>query len=207
MSYRLITTKGCGSAIVEAALELADLPYTVDEINYDKPGPAQDRLRAVNPLGQVPTLILPDGRVMTESAAIVLHIADGVPQAGLVPAADDPQRPVFLRWLLFLVAAIYPTFTYGDDPGRWVPGAAGSDLRASTDAHREKLWRHVETQIAAAPWWLGEHFSVLDIYISVMSRWRPRRDWFAENCPKLHGIALKADTLPGVAKTWARNYG
>lgn len=206
MSYRLITTKGCGSAIVEAALELADLPYTVDEIHYDKPGPEQDRLRAANPLGQVPTLILPDGAVMTESAAIILHISDRAPQAGLVPAADDPLRPVFLRWLLFLVAAIYPTFTYGDDPGRWVRQEAANDLRASTDAHREKLWRHIETQIAAPPWWLGERFSALDIYVSVMSRWRPRRGWFAEHCPKLHGIARQVDGLPGIARTWARNY-
>ncbi len=37
---------------------------------------------SLNPLGQVPTLVLPDGRVMTESAAIILHLADQAPQAG-----------------------------------------------------------------------------------------------------------------------------
>jgi GST-like protein len=40
-----------------------------------------------------------------------------------------------------------------------------------------------------------------------MSRWRPRRAWFAERCPKLHAVALRVDADPRVAEVWARNYG
>jgi glutathione S-transferase len=115
--------------IVEAALALSGLPYEVEEISYGEPGPQRDRLLAFNPLGQVPTLLLPDGRTMTESAAIILHLADEAPHAGLAPAAQDATRPMFLRWLAFIVAAIYPTFTYGDEPARWT-----GDGRASQGA-------------------------------------------------------------------------
>jgi hypothetical protein len=31
-----------------------------------------------------------------------------------------PERAKFLRWLVFIVANIYPTFTYADDPSRFV---------------------------------------------------------------------------------------
>jgi GST-like protein len=39
-----------------------------------------------------------------------------------------------------------------------------------------------------------------------MTRWRPRRDWFAEQCPKLHAIALACDADPRLAPVWARNF-
>src|SRR5262245_27627047 len=107
--YHLIASKATGSMIVEAALALSKLPYDVEMIPYVEPGPQRDRLLSLNPLGQVPTLLLPDGRVMTESAAIILHLADEVPDANLIPPPNDPARPMFLRGLAFIVAAIYPT--------------------------------------------------------------------------------------------------
>src|SRR5262249_22044805 len=123
--YRLIASKAAGSMIVEAALAVSKLPYEVEMIPYGKPGRQRNKLLKLNPLGQVPTLLLPDGRVMTESAAMILHLADMAPKAGLAPAAKDSARPMFLRWLMFIVAALYPTFTYGDDPARWTDGEQG----------------------------------------------------------------------------------
>ena len=65
-----------------------------------------------------------------------------------------------------MVAAVYPTFTYGDDPRRWLDGDddAAKKLRVSTDAHCRKLWRYVEGQIDG-PWFLGDTWSALDLYV------------------------------------------
>jgi GST-like protein len=205
-SYHLIASKSCGSMIVEAALALSKLPHEVELIPYVEPGPQRDRLLALNPLGQVPTLLLPDGRVMTESAAIILHLADEAPSAGLAPAARDPMRPMFLRWLLFIVAAIYPTFTYGDDPARWAGGeAAGKHLRQATDEHRKDLWRYFAAQNSCKPWVLGERFSALDLYVAVMNMWRPGPDWFKQECPALAGIAARVSRMDALREVWARN--
>jgi GST-like protein len=65
----------------------------------------------------------------------------------------------------------------------------------------------VEGALGDGPWFLGERLSVLDLYVSVMSRWRPRRAWFAEHCPRLYTVALRVDSDPRVAGVWARNYG
>ena len=83
---------------------------------------------------------------------------------------------------------------------------AQKELRASTDAYREKSWRIVEANIAPQPWFLGTRFSALDVYVKVMSHWRPRRDWFKANCPKLMSVALAADKEPRLAKVWQRNF-
>ena len=207
VSYTLITSKGAGSVLGEAALELGRLPYEIDEIPYGEPGPGRDRLLARNPLGQVPTLVLPDGSTMTESAAIFLHVADLVPDAGLAPAATDPARPAFLRWLIFIAAAIYPTFAYGDEPSRWVTDKdAGAELRRRTLEVRKAHWRQIGGQISPSPWFLGRQFSALDIYVGAMTQWRPGRAWFKAECPKLHAIGLALDADPKLAKVWARNF-
>ncbi len=208
MTHHLVASKGTGSMIAEAALAWAELPYEIEEIPYGEAGPQRDRLLALNPLGQVPTLLLPDGRVMTESAAIVLHCADERPEAGLVPSVDDPARPIFLRWLAFIVAAIYPTFTYGDDPTRWASDeASGKRLRAATDEHRKTLWKYFAAQNPCEPWVLGTTFSALDLYVAVMvsMNWRPGAAWFAQECPPLAAIAARVAKLDKLRAVWQRN--
>jgi GST-like protein len=203
-SYTLLARPGWGSAITEAMLEIAGVPYRIEAVDPLQPGPARDRLLALNPLGQLPTVLLPDGTVMTESAAIALYLADRSP--GLAPPADSPDRARFLRWLVFLVAAIYPNCLYGDFPKRFVSDeAASKELRASADALTERHWRQLEGEVAARPWFLASGFSALDIYVRVMTHWRPRRPWFEANCPKLFAIAKATDAEPRLAKVWARN--
>jgi len=204
--YHLIGSKGAGSMIAEAALALSKLPYEVEMIPYGEPGPQRDKLLNLNPLGQVPTLLLTDGRVMTESAAIILHLADMAPDAGLAPAAKDPARPMFLRWLIFIVAALYPTYTYGDDPARWTDSEqSGKHLRTRTDDHRKELWLYFARQNPCKPWVLGEQFSALDLYVAVMNLWRPRAAWFKAECPQLAAIAARVAEIDALRSVWKHN--
>lgn len=210
--YILWGRPGWGSAIVEAQLDWYGLPFTYETVEdlFKTPG-AGDRLRKVNALAQVPTLVLPDGGVMSESAAITLLLADITGKDSLVPAAGAKERAKFLRWLVFLVANIYPTFTYADDPARFVSVDAARDpFRAATEAYAQRLWRQVESEAAQVqargPWFLGERFSALDIYINVMTRWRPKRGWFEGETPKLFAIARKSDAVPELKEVWKRNY-
>lgn len=206
-AYTLYAAKGGGSMIAEAAFELARLPYRVEWVDWAQVGPGSDVLGPLNPLGQVPTVVMPDGAVLTESAAMVLLAAELAPEAGLAPPPGDPARALFLRWLAFLNAAVYPTFTYGDDPARWVEGdeASAARLRRATDAHRERLLAWLDRDVVRSPWFLGDRFSILDLYVWAITLWRPGRAWFAEHAPRLHGIALAAESLPAVAAVSARN--
>lgn len=201
--WKLIACRGCGSAIAEAALVLAGVEYDREEINYDEPGPARDRLLALNPLGQVPTFVMPDGAVMTETAAIILHLDDTHPEAQLLPRATDPRRRDALRWLVYFVASIYPTFTYGDDPAKWAGDAGAEALRASTNERRKLGWKQLEAA-ARGPYFLGEQMSALDLYVCVATCWRPRRAWFEANTPTLHAIATRVEADPRLSALMAR---
>jgi GST-like protein len=205
-NHRLLGCKGCGSAIVEAAFALAKVPLDYEEVDYGAGSPTRERLLEVNPLGQVPALILPDATVMTESLAIVHYLDDLAPRAGLVPPRGDAARVPFLRWSTFIVATLYPTFTYGDEPAKWVEDTQGAKhLRESTDRHREAQWKRLE-EIAGEPWFLGAKMNALDLYVAVMTRWRPGRKWFAANTPRLLAIAAAAASLPGVGDVLKRNF-
>ena len=206
MTYRLYGRPGWGSAIVEAQLVWYGLPFAVEPVGDLLREPeTRKKLEAINPLAQLPTLVMPDGTVMSESAAITLLLADITAAESLVPGPGAPERAKFLRWLIFIVANIYPTFTYADDPARFVSvNAARDPFRAATDAYAQRLWRQVESE-AGAPWFLGQRFSALDVYIGLMTRWRPKRGWFEMETPRLFAIARKVDAMPELKDMWARN--
>jgi GST-like protein len=205
-AYTLFARPGWGSALIEAQLHWYGLEHRIEEVGDLFAQAPPPRLLEVNPLGQIPTLLLPGGEVMTESAAITLYLADVTGEASLVPAPREASRPRFLRWLVFLIANVYPTHTYADDPARFVPDkAAREGFRETVERYRERLWGIAESE-AGTPWFLGARFSALDLYISVMTRWRPRRPWFAAHKPKLTAIALAADAEKRLAPVWVRNF-
>lgn len=205
-SWRLYGVPGWGSTLAEGALAWAGIPFEFEDVEgFDRPGPSRNRLLAVNPLARVPALVTPNGEVLTESAAIVLRLAEIHPEARLAPPADHPRRTAFLNRLIWFVSAVYPTFTYRDYPERWAPDAA-EQLAERVDAFRQSLWRQFEAQLGDGPWALGDEPSALDLYVTVMSHWRPRRAWFAAHCPKLHAIALRAEALPQLAPVMQRNF-
>ncbi|MCG3190737.1 MAG: hypothetical protein LKCHEGNO_03559 [Burkholderiaceae bacterium] len=198
---------GWGSAIVEAQLAWYGLPCRIEDAGdlFESPA-ARDKLRPLNALAQVPVLVLPGGAVMTESAAITLHLADLTGRDDLVPGPKSAERAAFLRWLVFIVANIYPTFTYADLPARFVKTeGAAAGFRAEVDAYAQRLWAMVE-QGAGAPHFLGQRFSALDVYLAVMTRWRPGPKWFAGHAPRLTSAAAHAAALAALAPVMERNF-
>lgn len=193
---------GWGSAISEVMLTLAEIPYHfVDVEGFDAPGPQRDVLAQINPLCQVPTLRLGDGTIMTESAAIALMILDQRPD--LAPAPHSAQRLLFQRLLIWLVANVYPTFTYADYPQRFVPDAP-EQLQNSAIAWRKTLYQWLDQQLVG-PYAAGDTVTLLDAYIVVMRTWGPGAAWFAENTPRLSAIADHIAAYPALQQVLAAN--
>ncbi|MBN6045271.1 glutathione S-transferase family protein [Citrobacter sp. ku-bf4] len=178
---------GWGSAISELMLTLADIPYRfVDVSGFNSEGPQRDLLQKINPLCQVPTLMLENGEVMTETAAIALMVLDRRPD--LAPPIGRTERQQFQRLLIWLVANIYPTFTYADYPERWVPDAP-VQLKKNCIEYRKSLYLWLNEQLSAEPYAFGEQLTLIDCYLCVMRTWGPGHDWFQDNTPNISAIA------------------
>ncbi len=204
--YTLYGCKGCGSVAVEALLRMAQLPYEyVDAIQWQPEFKRIPALERLNPLGQVPVLVLDDGSVMTESAAMLIWLGEQVP--GMVPA-DPRARAQFLRWMCFVPASLYSVFSFRDFPERWVEGeAAQTAFRDKLTERQRDMWRTMESALAPAPYALGKDMTVLDVYLAMLSRWSPGRKWVQENCPKLAAAAELTEQHPIVRQTWKENFG
>src|SRR4051812_12408097 len=81
---------------------------------------------AINPLGQVPTLVI-DGRPLTEVAAILFYLARRYPQAGLIPEDAEGQAQV-ISWMSFIAATVHPARRQGLDHARRIYAQADQRL-------------------------------------------------------------------------------
>jgi GST-like protein len=97
--YTLFGFKRSGSASVECALERCGVPYRIVDAASWEDNDALAELEHANPLKQIPTLVLPDGTALTESVAILMHLADAFPNAGLL--SDEPlERALAMRGMV-----------------------------------------------------------------------------------------------------------
>jgi GST-like protein len=200
--FILIGEANSGSVVVEAALTLLELPYRRVETSTDNPAGAPG-----TPLGQAPALVLPGGEMMTESAAILIWLADSHPSSGLSPAPGSVSRPTFLRWMVFVSAAIYAHYWARDFPGRIVTGEeAQQEVRERLMARILHAWSFMETQLAPEAWLLGERLSVLDLYVTVVSRWTPRRRFHEDVAPRIAAVVRRVETDPRLAALWAERF-
>ena len=196
--YVVYGQKGTGSVPVEATLLLLGEPYEVIER-----GPSEDR-PAGNPMQQGPVLAVPNGELMTESAAILIHLADSHPAARMSPALDDPRRPAFLRWMVYVSAQIYALVWARDDPGRLAADEAHKAVILERTAERMAYcWRMMDAQVSPSRDILGEDLSVLDLYVTVVSCWGPRRARFYREAPKLAEVVRRVDQDARLLEFWA----
>lgn len=210
MTYTLYGRRQTGSMAIEAALALAGADWRF----HQTPRPTNEAdhvaLRKVNPRGQVPILIHPDGTVITEGPAILLHLADAFPAAGLAPAPGTSTRAWADRWLAFFHANVYEGMLRELAPARYTTDPAGAPAVAA--AATDYVGRHFlifEAEIAsrpAQPFFCGAKPAVLDIYLWMLCFWMDA-DWLAANCPALAAHWHGMRTLPALAPIEAAHFG
>ncbi len=206
--YLVYGAAGSGSVPVEAALTLLGAPYSVVERVVWADKATAEQMAAVNPQKQIPALVLPSGELMTESAAILVHLADSHPQSGLSPAWDSPMRPRFLRWMTYVAAQIYSLYWIRDDLSRLAADKPHEAvIKERTTARIEACWRMMGEQVTpAGAYMLGDQLSVLDLYVAVVSRWGPRRKGFYAAAPGLAEVVKRVDADPRLATFWAERF-
>jgi len=206
MAITLYGAEGSGSIAVEAALTLLGIPYSlVDGATWAEES-ARDRVAHHNPLRQMPTLVLADGEVMTESAAILLYLADAYPEARLAPR-NDGQRRQYLRWMVYVSSAIYSLHWIKPDVQRI---GAPAELRDTVvNAVHDRIafcWSRMDAQLSPGHYLTGDELTVLDLYVTVVSRFGPWRMRFYEVAPKMSAVVRRVDTEPRLAEFWAKRF-
>ena len=208
--YTLFGFEGSGSAAVECALEMTGAPYRIVETASWEPGPELDELERVNPLKQIPTLQLPGGEILTESAAILMHLGFAFPQSGLLP--DEPlPRDLALRGLVYIPANCYSMISVIDYPERFTTATDDTSRVAVRDGARERLHRHWDIFADLYPidgerFIAGDQPGALDILAAVVSKWSGTRKHVKQSRPAFSALLERIESHPGVALVFGRHW-
>ncbi|MDQ2702804.1 MAG: glutathione S-transferase family protein [Pseudomonadota bacterium] len=199
----LYYSPGAASLLVHWLLIELGIPYELRALDFASRQQKSPEYLALNPSGVVPTLVL-EGRPMTEAAAIALHLAERHPQAGLLPAADDPSRRDCLQWMFHLAQSVQSLFRIWWYPHE-VAGADMSDVaRDQVRPRIETAWERIDAHLGAnGPHLLGAEACVADFYLVMLMRWsrnmpRPATDW-----PHLAALATRMKARPSFAALYA----
>ncbi len=204
----LFGTQGSGSAAAEAALDVAGLDYRKVDAASWKPSPGLEELKRVNPLAQIPTLVLDDGSVLSESAAILVHLGLTYPESGLV-ATDPSRRAQQIRGLVYVAANCYAGIGILDYPDRWYPepdDAVKQAMQARGKARLHELWEIFVDQFPATPWLSGDRLGALDILAATVSMWSGARKALAASRPEFSALLARIEADPRVAAVWTRHW-
>ncbi|HEY2276639.1 MAG TPA: glutathione S-transferase family protein [Steroidobacteraceae bacterium] len=196
--YRLYGRRGAGSLAPQILLEEIGAAYEL--LWFDKTPADLEALRRINPAGKIPSLVLPDGTAVAESAAILIHLTNAHPQAGLAPPAGSSAHARFLQWMVFLSASLYEAalrYFYAERYATTAAAAPAIKAQALKDygAHLERV--HDEL----SPFVLGDRLSAADPYLHMLAGWYPEQEApLASRLPKLAQHAERLRRRPATLK-------
>jgi glutathione S-transferase len=206
MSFTLYGDLGSGAFSAEAALAEAGAPYRFEMVSLEKNEQKQPGFLAINPSGKMPALRLPEGEIITESAAILLTLADHFPQARLLPPQASNDRAQAYRWLAFMAGEIYPIVEIVDYPERFTPAGGDTDALRAIARDRIRARILIIERMVRGPFLLAHGFSILDIYAAMFTRWSLEPDWKLANLPKLMALADAVSQRVAIAPVWQRHF-
>jgi len=196
---RLYQITGSSSFAARAALEEAGAAYEVVNV-HPRHRDRDPSFGQANPLQRVPTLVDGDAAVY-ETGAVLLHIGDAFPAAGLLPPVGDPLRPVAYRWVTWIANTLHPAwwplmipqFMTTDESG--APG-----IRERGIVNMAKHGDYLERELEGREWCLGDRFSVADIYLYMMVGWQSFVDDVLVGGANVQGHFARVGARPAIAR-------
>lgn len=157
----------------------------------------------LSPHGRVPLFV--DGDlVMSESAAIVMHLCDLHPESELAPGVGTPDRAQWYRWLTYLTNTVQATFMIAFYPERATSDPAGVDaVKAKAESDLAGMRDFLETELATGgPYLLGQRFTSADIFLFMLTRWGRRLEpkWWDQR--ELGAHFRRVYERPAVQRVW-----
>jgi len=193
--YTLYYSPGTASMAVHLMLIELGVPHRLERVDTSQPRSAA--YLALNPLGQVPTLMV-DGRPLSETSALLMLLAERHPHAGLAPAPGSALRAEYLQWMVLLSNQLMATFRLWFYPADLGAPEHAPAVQAALQARIEAVFARLDAQLAArGPYLLGESLSAADLLLTMLMRWSRRMPHPALDWPALARLAQLVRARPG----------
>ena len=148
---------------------------------------------AMNPAGQVPFVLLPDGRPLAQSNAIILHLAEG---SALIPR-DAYARARMLEWMFWE--------QYSHEPyiavvrfHRALMGKPASEIEPRLMERGHLALARMEQQLAATPFLAGETLTLADVALVAYTRVAHEGDFDLSAYPAVKAWVARVEADLGI---------
>ncbi len=192
----------------ELVLEETGRPYERMTVSLSNGDNRTDRYLEMNPTGQVPVLVFPDGRILTESAAIMLYFSE-TDEKGTIATFErtDPRHWDLVRRVHFFAGSLSRAFGMMHVPFRFSDKA---DCHASASMiGKDTLCRYwgILDEDRVGPYFYGEEFSLVDVLVAMHLSWRPfsTRDMIVDLFPNLGALLKRLHSRPAIARVVERH--
>jgi glutathione S-transferase len=195
--YTLYWSKGSANMVCHAALIEMGAPYKLIEIDADKNEQKSAAYLKLNPHARVPTLV-EDGRVMYESAAILLYLCEKHPEAGLMPPVGSAGRAHFLQWLFYLTNTAQEALMNWWHADNYLESdAERKSLTASAERRLANMWQLLDGVLAkSGPYLLGAEFSAADMFLVMLAHWSRKMAKPARGHPHIGKLMALIEARP-----------
>lgn len=160
------TPTSCGAASFLAAT-IGGLEFDSETVDLGKHQTKSGKdFYAINPKGNVPTIVFPDGSLLNENVATLTFLADRG-NAGLAPQEGTAERYAYLNDLGFVTSELHPAF------GALFNPKLSSEAREAAVANVQRRVDKFVTLIDGGkkPYLNGKSLSSADLYAFIVLGW------------------------------------
>jgi glutathione S-transferase len=148
----------------------------------------------INPNGYVPSLRLDDGKILTESLAILQLIADRAPDSGLCPPVGTAERYRVLSWATYVSTEIHQKFMRFT-----MPDLSPAQFAATVELLKQRV-AYAEEQLERSAFLEGDRPTIADFFLFVATGWLKYQNVSTEQWPHLHRYRAIIAERPAVQK-------
>lgn len=148
---------------------------------------------ALNPAGQVPTVVLPDGRPLAQSNAIILHLAEG---SDLIPA-DAYDRAVMLQWMFWEQYSHEPVIAVRRFHKLYL-GKPDHDIDPSLMPKGERVLGLMDRHLADRRHFVGDPLTLADVALVAYTRLAHEGGFDLARWPKLSDWVRRVEDALGL---------
>lgn len=204
MTPKLFYFPGNANLAPHMVLEELSAPYELVLVDRAKNAHKSAEYMKLNPMGRIPTYV--DGDlVISETAAICLHLADKYAAKGLVPEPGSEMRGRFLSWLMYLTNTVQAEMIFYFYPEKIAQGeATRAEIKSAEEARVAGMFDTIEATFAqhGGPWLLGNTYSILDPYLLMLGRWTRGMKRPARTLPLIGAFMTRMLARPAVARAF-----
>jgi glutathione S-transferase len=202
--YTLYYSPGTASLAVHWMLIELGVPFRLELVDTHSERLKSPEYLRLNPNGQVPTLMV-DDRPYSESAALLMLLAERHPKAGFCPAIRDPGRAAYLELMVYLANALLPAFRNWFYPGDYAGPEHEADVLDHARVRIETVFGRLDKRLSdGRPYLLGSAMCATDFLATMLMRWSRNMPRPAQSWPHLGSYIERMKARPGLREVHAR---